>query len=102
MAADHPNLLNIYWVRTGGDLAGPQHLGLFSVRSVFGLVAQESYTSDATHSQGPPAGTAVAGIGTTYVPQQTGGVVFQISEPGTLMLLSTGLLSLARLRRRRP
>ena len=50
--SDDPGLLNIYWVRTGEDLAGPQDLGNFSVRSAFGLVALDNYTSDATRSQG--------------------------------------------------
>jgi hypothetical protein len=100
-AADDPGLINIYWVRTGEDLMGPQDLGTFTVRSAFGLVALDNYTSDATRSQGPTAGSAVASIGSTNVPQASGGVVFAVSEPGTLMLLGSGLLSLGLLRRRR-
>ena len=103
-AADDPNLYNIYWVRTGDDLMGPQDLGNFTVRSVYGLVALDNYTSDATRSQGPTAGTAVASIGSTNVPQVSGGTEFppnQVSEPGTLLLLGSGLLGLGLFRRRR-
>ena len=71
--SDDPGLLNIYWVRTGEDLAGPQDLGNFSVRSAFGLVALDNYTSDATRSQGGTAGTAVASIGSVNVPQVSRG-----------------------------
>jgi hypothetical protein len=99
--ADDPGLINVYWVRTGEDLTGPQDLGNFSVRSAFGLVALDNYTSDATRSQGPTAGTAVASIGSTNVPQAQGGNPFQVSEPGTLMLLGSGLLGLGLFRRKK-
>jgi len=99
--SDDPNLLNITWIKTSGDVAGPSDLGMFSVRSVFGLVALDNYTSDATRSQGPTAGTAVASIGSTNVPQQSGGTPFVVSEPGTLMLLGSGLLGLGLFRRKK-
>jgi hypothetical protein len=100
--ADDPNLFNIYWVRTGEpDLIGPQDLGMFSVSSNFENVFFDNYTSDATRSQGDTAGTAVASIGTVNVPQISGGAPFRVSEPGTLMLLGSGLLGLGFFRRRK-
>ena len=101
-AADDPALLNIYWVRTGDDIMGPQDLGNFSVRSAFSLVALDNYTSDATRSQGGTAGTAVASIGSVNVPQAVGGTPFAVvSEPGSLMLLGSGLLGLGLFRKRK-
>jgi hypothetical protein len=101
--ADDPILWNVYWARTGADITGPAELGNFTVRSIFGNVALDSYTSDATRSQGGTAGTAVASIGSVNVPQITGGNPFpnQVSEPGTLMLLGSGLLGLGLFRRKR-
>jgi hypothetical protein len=104
--ADDPNLFNVFWYRSGFPVLGPADLGSFSVRSAFGSPALDSYTSDATRSQGPTAGTAVASIGTVNVPQATGGcpaVGFGcggITEPGTAMMLVTGLLAISLYQRR--
>jgi hypothetical protein len=102
--ADDPGVLNFTWIRDGAPIIGPQDLGDFSISSHFGLVALDNYTSDATRSQGGTAGTAVASIGSVNVPQAEGGVVFPgpaVSEPGTLMLLGSGLLGLGLFRRKR-
>jgi PEP-CTERM motif-containing protein len=99
--ADDPNVLNATWIKTSGDVMGPADLGDFSIRSVFGLVYFDNYTSDATRSQGQTAGTAVASIGSVNVPQAQGGVPFRVSEPGTLMLLGSGLLGLGLFRRKK-
>ena len=102
--ADDPALWNVFWVRTGDPVVGPANLGDFTVRSIFGVVALDSYASDATGTGGS-AGTAVASIGTAYVPQQTVGCTnCAVSEPdgrGALWLGSTlfGLI-LVRWRRR--
>lgn len=98
---DDPGLFNITWVKTSGDLAGPQDLGNFTVTSIFENVFFDDYTSDATRSQGQTAGSAVASIGTVPVPQQQGGAPFRVSEPGTLMLLGSGLLGLGLFRRKK-
>jgi PEP-CTERM motif-containing protein len=99
--ADDSGLFNITWVKTSGDLAGPQDLGNFTVRSTFENVYFDNYTSDATRSQGQTAGSAVASIGTVSVPQVEGGAPFRVSEPGTLMLLGSGLLGLGLFRRKK-
>jgi hypothetical protein len=101
--SDDPGRPNVYWVRTGEpDLTGPQDLGNFSVRSIFVNVWFDNYASDATRSQGQTTGTAVASIGTANVPQVSGGCPFvvggpcdEVSEPRTLLMLASGLLSLA-------
>ena len=94
---DEPGLFTIYCVRTGGDLLGPQDRGNFSVRSAFGLVVLDDYTSDATRNQGPNAGTAVANIGSVYVPVPTVCGIFdcaQAPEPGSAFLLAIGMFAL--------
>jgi hypothetical protein len=99
--SDDPGLLNIYWVRTGEDLAGPQDVGNFTVRSVFGLVVLDSYTSDATRNQGSNTGTAVANIGPVYVPATAVcGITdcVRVTEPAAVLLLAGGLLGLGILR----
>jgi hypothetical protein len=104
--ADDPALWNVFWVRTGDPVVGPADLGDFTVRSIFGVVALDSYTSDATGRNGS-AGTAVASIGTAYVPQQTvpctGCPTSPISEPDIhgSVWLGAALLGLGAVRWRR-
>ena len=103
--ADDPALFNVFWVRTGEPVIGPADLGQFSVRSVFGLVTLDHYTSDATRSQGPTAGTAVASIGTVNRPVQGSGPCpggcGPIPEPPLNGLLLLGLAGIGVLASRR-
>ena len=105
--ADDPTSMNLFWYRTGEPVLGPADLGTFSARSTTPLVVPENYTSDATRSEGPAAGTAVGSIGTALVPQVTGGCQFGgscggVTEPGTAVMLVIGLLGAGLYYRRAP
>jgi hypothetical protein len=98
--ADDPTVPNLTWTYTGivpllgpGLNAQPITLGIFGARSIYGLPRSDFWVSQDQDNQLVPPVPAEAAGGNTNVPTA-------VPEPATLLLLGSGLLAVARMRRK--
>jgi hypothetical protein len=96
--ADDPAVPNLTWTRTGGTLTNPNNpdrffLGSFTATSIYNLTRDDFFASQDEDLQNGVVDEGAGG--NTNVPAAP------IPEPGTMLLLGSGLAAVAAKARRR-
>jgi PEP-CTERM motif len=86
-------LLNLTLTRTGGLVAGPSSLGIFTFVSSSGAMGVSDFAALATRSTGPQIGSPIANIGSITTPIPSGQDT-ATPEPATFALIGLGLLTI--------